>query len=195
MTKPARGRPNSRHLLVRAATELLREKGPAAVTARAVARQAGVAEATVFNNFGDLRGLLVALGREGIPEYDTLVAHIRQGPRSGVAEWLEGIVELNRVYMLAALPLSVHQLGAGPSGWVDQKELVMSTHTLLCEQLEKLSASGLINKNADVPAAAMLLVAGAAHAALSDMTAGVASVLCDDPGEMAHRIVSQLNLV
>jgi len=165
------------------------------LTARAVARRAEVAEATVFNNFSDLRGLLVAVSREGFPEYDTLLACINRGPAASVENWLAEVFELNRVYMLAALPLSMQLLVTLSNQKTSEDELVTSTHRALCEQLESLREAGQIRKDADIPAAAMLLVAGGTHAALTEFTTGMKSVLREPPGEIARRLVCQLGLV
>lgn len=200
MNKPARGRPNLRNHLIQVACELLRAQGPSALTARAVARRAGVAEATVFNNFGDLRGLLIAISREGFPEYDALIACIDRGPGTRVADWLAEVFELNRRYMLAALPLSMQQLVTlapqkSPAPKSPENRLVTFTHRTLCERLESLRAAGQIRQDADIPAAAMLLVAGGAHAALAEFTTGIKSVLSENPDELARRLVGQLGLV
>ena len=195
MNRPTRGRPSSRSLLLRVACELLREEGPSAVTAREVARRSGVAEATVFNNFGDLRGLLIAVSRQGFPEYESLIACIKGGPKAGVVDWLAEVIELNRRYMLAALPLAMHQMVTSSSEKTREDRLVTLTHKALCSQLESLRESGQIKKDVDISAAAMLLVAGGAHAALTEFTTGIKSVLNEDPGEMARRLVSQLRLV
>lgn len=195
MKKPSRGRPNLRSQLINAACELLREQGPLALTARAIAQRAGVAEATVFNNFGDLRGLLVAVGREGFPEYDTLIECIHRGPQDELVDWLIEVFELNRLYMLAVLPLSVQQLNKQEPKKKGDNALVGSIQRALCQQLEMLKENGRIRDGVDIAAASMLLVAGGGHAALTELTTGLHSVVGEDRVEVARRVVLQLGIV
>lgn len=56
---------NLREGLVRAGLELLEEVGSADISLRAVAARAGVSHAAPKNHFGDMRGLLTAIGAEG----------------------------------------------------------------------------------------------------------------------------------
>jgi AcrR family transcriptional regulator len=62
-TRPRRGRPPSggREEILRATLELIRERGMARVTTRAVAERAGVAEGSVFYHYKDRFGLLKAV--------------------------------------------------------------------------------------------------------------------------------------
>ena len=54
-----------RNALLGAAEQLLREQGPAALTLRACARQAGVSHAAPTHHFGNISGLLTALAAIG----------------------------------------------------------------------------------------------------------------------------------
>ena len=195
MNKPSRGRPSLRKQLIEAAGELLRDEGPSALTARAVARRAGVAEATVFNNFGDLRGLLVAVGREAIPEYDELMDSINSGPGASVTDWLIEVFKLNRLYILAALPLSAQQMMIKTPQQKADDILVNATQRAICSQFEMLVSAGKLKKDLDISAAAMLLMSGSGFCALCEITTGLVSPVTEDPAELARRMVAQMDLV
>jgi AcrR family transcriptional regulator len=63
-----RGRPPSggREAILRAALDLLRERGASRLTTREVARRAGVSEGSVFYHFADRSGLLTAVIEDGL---------------------------------------------------------------------------------------------------------------------------------
>jgi AcrR family transcriptional regulator len=63
-----RGRPPSggREAILRAALDLLRERGAGRLTTREVARRAGVSEGSVFYHFTDRSGLLTAVIADGL---------------------------------------------------------------------------------------------------------------------------------
>ena len=63
------GRPRVRDKILLAAAELLEQKGVTGLTTRGVAQQAGVTEASIFNNFRDKAGLLQALLKEQMSEF------------------------------------------------------------------------------------------------------------------------------
>lgn len=60
MNRRAQVRESTRHLLISAATELLRERGTAGLTMTAVARRADVAVRTVYNHFASVDKLTAA---------------------------------------------------------------------------------------------------------------------------------------
>ncbi len=66
--KKRRGRPPSgaKVAVLRCTLELLRERGVAAVTTRAVAERAGVSEGSIFYHYGDRVGLLMAVFTHGL---------------------------------------------------------------------------------------------------------------------------------
>ena len=61
MSEPASGRDATRTRIVEVAAQLLRSAGPAAVTTRAVAAEAGVQAPTIYRLFGDKDGLMEAV--------------------------------------------------------------------------------------------------------------------------------------
>ncbi|MGX6603310.1 TetR/AcrR family transcriptional regulator [Micromonosporaceae bacterium Da 78-11] len=78
-----RGRPPSggRAAILRAAVDLLRERGASRLTTKEVARRAGVAEGSVFYHFTDRAGLLTAVIDDGL----TAVQAIDDGIDTGAA--------------------------------------------------------------------------------------------------------------
>ena len=91
--------------LVRCWTRRGRRRSP-----RAVAQRAGVAEATVFSNFGDRHGLLLALVREGIPEYGAFIAQVERGPQTSIDARLIGVFHTAWAFMRATMPLTGHHV-------------------------------------------------------------------------------------
>jgi AcrR family transcriptional regulator len=62
-------KPDARHRILRAATELLAAGGRDAVTTRAVSAAAGVQPPTIYRHFGDMQGLFEAVARETLAAY------------------------------------------------------------------------------------------------------------------------------
>ena len=66
--------------LLRAAAEILRTEGLAALTLRAVARRAGVSHMAPAPHFGDLSGLLSELAAVGYGMFNDALRHARESP-------------------------------------------------------------------------------------------------------------------
>jgi AcrR family transcriptional regulator len=69
MVKTASSRAGTRSRIVGVAARLLREKGPAAVTTRGVAEEAGVQAPMIYRLFGDKDGLLEAVAEHVMATY------------------------------------------------------------------------------------------------------------------------------
>ena len=69
MVIEAAGRDSTRAKIVDTAARLLRERGPAAVTTRRVAEEAGVQAPTIYRLFGDKDGLLEAVAEHVMATY------------------------------------------------------------------------------------------------------------------------------
>ena len=84
----------NRDRILRAAHELLAERGPSALTMDAVARLAGVGKGTVFRRFGDRDGLTRALLDEPMRLFQDAFLHGPPplGPGAPPAERLEAFV-------------------------------------------------------------------------------------------------------
>jgi AcrR family transcriptional regulator len=83
-TTPPPGRPyhhgDLRRTVLTAATEVIAEQGPAALSLRGLARRAGVSHAAPAHHFGDKAGVLTALAVEGY----TLLGEALAGPDASV---------------------------------------------------------------------------------------------------------------
>ncbi|HMF65486.1 MAG TPA: TetR/AcrR family transcriptional regulator [Edaphobacter sp.] len=66
--KPTRGRPSRRPEIIAAAQELIRARGLANVTTRAIAEQAGCSEAALYVHFESRLKLLLAVLEESLPD-------------------------------------------------------------------------------------------------------------------------------
>lgn len=69
-------RAQTRRSIQRAATELYREQGASAISARAVAKRAGVSVGTIYSYFGDLAGLGQSLWEGRIARQDEVFREI-----------------------------------------------------------------------------------------------------------------------
>jgi AcrR family transcriptional regulator len=67
-TKSARGRPSRRHEILAAAEALIRTRGLASTTTRAIAEQAGCSEAALYVHFDNRLTLLLAVLEESLPD-------------------------------------------------------------------------------------------------------------------------------
>lgn len=153
--------------MLSAAERLIRRDGIAAVTTRAVAREAQVATGLLYNHFANLDGLLVALLHDRLRAAGTRLAALpaRAGTRTVrenlveiVAESLETLVGFAP---LLAILLSRPDLWAGanePAVGLDREEAIVPVRAYLQAELR----AQRIRPGSDVDAAATLLV-GACH--------------------------------
>src|SRR5260370_23724505 len=66
--KPARGRPSRRPEIIAATEALIRTRGLASTTTRAIAEQAGCSEAALYVHFNSRLTLLMAVLEESLPD-------------------------------------------------------------------------------------------------------------------------------
>ena len=176
-------RPRVRERVLRAAAALWRERGPSALTTRAVAEAAGVTEASLYNNVGDKQGLLQALRDEALPEH----GHLQQlltATTEPLPRWLEQVFLTAADYFRAVMPLAAQSL-SGPG--VDVPGAT-SPHVQLTARL-----AGLPRPPADPEALALLLLGAAMHTATTSLALG-RSALGVPEVEVARRVVAGLGL-
>ena len=82
--------------VVAAALRAIGRLGPAKVTLADVAREAGLAPATLVQRFGSKRGLLLAVARMSVDDVDACFELVRQAHRSPLAALVAGTVEMAR---------------------------------------------------------------------------------------------------
>jgi AcrR family transcriptional regulator len=91
--------------LLRATAELIEREGPAALSLREVARQAGVSHAAPAHHFGDKAGLLTALAAQG---FELFTAALRQARDAAGADPMERFAATGRAYVLFAARHRAH---------------------------------------------------------------------------------------
>lgn len=145
---PARkaGRPRNAAVdsaILRAASELLRESGPAGTTINAVARRSGVARASIYLRYPGRDALVTAAigaarGREPIPATGDLVHDIHRAAEQGVA------VMGSKAFQ-AVLPKLVEGLlmPRGRPGAISYAMIAPSRELLVGEYRELAGATGL----------------------------------------------------
>lgn len=158
----------TRERLLDAAERIIRERGIMAVTTKDIARETGLAEATLYRHFPDKTELLLAVMNERLP-VGSFLSLIRDLPqRAGedsVTETLERIATAAVTFFAQIVPLVValaadpplaarhtarlHELGAGPD----------PTHAALAAYLRLEQRLGRVRAEAS-PAAATTLLLG-----------------------------------
>ena len=166
------GRPRVRDKLLLAAGELLRDQGMSGLTTRAVAKQAGVTEASVFNNFGDKAGLIRALLQEQSDEFAAFNQALQASVVEGLPVWLAGVFVAAQNYFAVVLPLAGPQLSRGRQAEGSNPRDNFMGHAALARRLESLQKQGVVRTSADADAAALLLMGAAMHSALTVTTLG-----------------------
>ena len=187
-------RPRVRDRILTAAHQLLRDNGAAGLTTRAVAEQAGVTEASVYNNFGDKGGMLHALICEVLPEYNLFLERLAQPADMNQVTWLADVFVAARAYFQMVLPLAGSQLAIStrrkPSQQAPRREFYFGKQALI-DRLDELQRQGLLADSLDTGSLALLLMGSAMHTALTMLVHGA-----DMPGEdettLSRRVAATL---
>jgi AcrR family transcriptional regulator len=166
------GRPRVRDKILRAAGELFDEHGITGLTTRGVARQAGVTEASVFNNFGDKAGLIQSLVREQVSEFQQFSRALAASPEPDLQAWLGQVFIAACGFFRVVLPLAGPQLSRGRKAEAKQPRENYAGHAALARRLESFQQQGLVDASVDTGAAALLLMGAAMHSALTAVTLG-----------------------
>ena len=181
--------PQLRERLILAGERLLTAGGPGAVTARAVAQEAGVATGLLYHHFADFDDFLAALVLERFRAQARQVAGFpdRAGTRTvtdnlaaAAAALLESpaLAVADLVRTRAGLSVKVMgELGAGAPGMREVQRAIVG-------YLDAERRIGRIAAAADTEAAALLLM-GAAHHLLLMHGSGLS-----DPAGLARRIAA-----
>ncbi len=153
-----------------AAVAVFSEKGFARATMEEVARRAGIAKGTLYNNYRSKKELFLSLIEEGIERLESAVRRevARREDISGKLEALIGaqlsFFEEYRDYCKLLLS-EVWGLG---TRWEEQVERLRSGYIRIIRDLiEKGQAEGVIRKNLEVDAAATAVFGAVAVAALN----------------------------
>jgi AcrR family transcriptional regulator len=166
-----RGRPSTgvREAILKAATDVLAERGVAGLTTKAIATRAQVAEGSIFYHFKDRLRLLLAIVSASIPAFADVVATAsadlqRSSLREGLARLLDALEALYaQVIPVQAAILSDPELR--DTFTRRAAHLDVGPHRALppvVGYLETQRRAGRLRADADLPTLALLLV-GAAH--------------------------------
>jgi len=160
-----------RQQLLDAALDVLSREGFEAVTVEAVAKRAGVTRPVIYDQFGDLDGLLLALiDREERTALTPLLAIVGEAPTDAdpdaflveaVQRFLEAVRAAPRTWRLILMP---------PDGGSQElRERVQASRRIVAERVTDLVAWGLEHRGgpagADVEVLGRLLVAAGEDAA------------------------------
>ncbi|MEV1131803.1 helix-turn-helix domain-containing protein [Agromyces sp. NPDC049794] len=158
----------ARERILDAAATVLNQRGVAGATTRELARAAGYSEGMLYKYFSDKQELFLAVLSERMPRIELPEA----SDRSDLPSSLESIVTALLVYFTRTFPLSVsifstpdllaeHRDGVRGHGAAGPEGVVPLVVNLLVEE----QATGRIRADADLEAAAHLLVGLAFHRA------------------------------
>jgi AcrR family transcriptional regulator len=165
-TKPTRGRPSRRPEIIAATEALIRTRGLASTTTRAIAEQAGCSEAALYVHFDNRLTLLLAVLEESLPDMLLPLKSLEQSigsrtPEQNLAQALRAIFAFHErvVPMLCGLfaepPLltayreSLTTRNKGPHGAIARLQ------RYICAE----QALGRIDKSVDAETATTLLMA------------------------------------
>ncbi|HEX3372710.1 MAG TPA: TetR/AcrR family transcriptional regulator [Edaphobacter sp.] len=166
-TKPARGRPSRRPEIIAATEALIRTRGLASTTTRAIAEQAGCSEAALYVHFDSRLTLLLAVLDESLPDMLVPLKSLEQSigartPQQNLVTALRAIFVFHErvVPMLCSLFADPQLLTAyreslstrnkGPHGAIARLQRYISAEQTL----------GRIHKSIDAETAATMLMAG-----------------------------------
>jgi AcrR family transcriptional regulator len=90
---------NLREALIKAARELIKEKGPAGFTFADAARSAGVSPAAPYRHFRDREALLADVAREGFSRFEAMLT---TGWANGKPEPITAFHNIGRAYLVFA---------------------------------------------------------------------------------------------
>jgi len=165
-TKPTRGRPSRRPEIIAATEVLIRTRGLASTTTRAIAEQAGCSEAALYVHFDNRLTLLLAVLEESLPDMLLPLKALEQSigtrtPRQNLTRALRAVFAFHErvVPMLCGLFADPQLLTAyresltardkGPHGAIARLQKYISVEQSL----------GRIDKNIDAETAATMLMA------------------------------------
>jgi AcrR family transcriptional regulator len=196
LTTPASG---TRAQLVDAAERVLRAKGLARATTKEIAREAGLAEGTLYLHFADKLDLVRAVHERLLPAFIEVLRHLPARAGTGTVE--ANLTELAR----SALRLYRDLLPLGSSLFADP-ELLERFRALLARQgggphrawepvvayLRAEQALGRVAAGADPAAATLLLLGACQQLAFVELMVGPETLPFRDRPDPAPELVATL---
>jgi AcrR family transcriptional regulator len=189
----------TRAQLVEAAERVLRTKGLAKATTKEIAREAGLAEGTLYLHFADKLDLVRAVHEKLLPAFIQVVSHLPQKAGSGTVE--ANLTELAG----SALGLYRDMLPLGSSLFADP-ELLRRFRVLLADRgggphrawepvvayLRAEQALGRVAAEADPEAAALLLLGACEQLVFVELMTGPEALPFNDRPAPAPELVRTL---
>jgi AcrR family transcriptional regulator len=189
----------TRAQLVDAAERVLRTRGLARATTKEIAREAGLAEGTLYLHFADKLDLVRAVHERLLPEFIELLSHLPGRAGTGTVEG--NLTDLAR----NALGLYRDMLPLGSSLFADP-ELLGRFRVMLGERrggpqrawepviayLRAEQALGRVDPDADPPAAALLLLGACQQLVYVELMAGPETLPFRDRADPAPALVATL---
>ncbi|MGW4094110.1 TetR/AcrR family transcriptional regulator [Nocardia sp. NPDC004718] len=167
-----------RERILRATSDIIRREGLTALTTKKVATEAGCAEGTIFNHFGDKGGLLAAVLASSLPEVQSLYESADAARQLGLTEALTSVILRLIDFYRASYPLVASALaeralferyaaahrknGTGPrQAW-----------TVVRELLHRYLEEGVLRQDVDVDMLALQIVGACQNAVWIELVNG-----------------------
>jgi AcrR family transcriptional regulator len=164
--KPTRGRPSRRPEIIAATEALIRTRGLASTTTRAIAEQAGCSEAAIYVHFDSRLTLLLAVLEESLPEMLLPLKALEQSigsltPEQNLAKSLRAIFAFHQrvVPMLCSLFADPQLLTAYRESLTTRNKGPHGAITRLQKYISAEQSLGRIDKKVDAEIAATMLMA------------------------------------
>lgn len=165
-TKPARGRPSRRPEIIAATEALIRTRGLASTTTRAIAEQAGCSEAALYVHFDNRLTLLLAVLEESLPNMLLPLKSLEQSvgartPQQNLVQALRAVYAFHErvVPMLCSLFADPQLLTAYRESLTARNKGPHGTIARLQKYISAEQSLGRIDKTIDAETAATMLMA------------------------------------
>jgi AcrR family transcriptional regulator len=166
-TKPVRGRPSRRPEILAATEALIRTRGLAGTTTRAIAEQAGCSEAALYVHFDSRLTLLLAVLEESLPDMLVPLKSLEQSigsrtPHQNLVTALRAIFAFHErvVPMLCSLFSDPELLTAYRNSLASRNKGPQGAMARLQKYISAEQSLGRIRKPIDAETAATMLMAG-----------------------------------
>jgi AcrR family transcriptional regulator len=165
-TRPARGRPSRRPEIIAATEALIRTRGLASTTTRAIAEQAGCSEAALYVHFDNRLTLLLAVLEESLPDMLLPLQALEQSigtrtPQQNLAQALRAVFAFQErvVPMLCGLFAEPQLLTAYRESLTTRNKGPHGAITRLQKYISAEQSLRRIDKKIDAETAATMLMA------------------------------------
>lgn len=173
---------STRERIVEAAARVLTERGIVGATTREIARAAGCSEALLYKHFADKQEIFIAVLSEQLPRIELPATDERGRRGENLAESLAALIATLLEFFARTFPMAVSIFGA-PALLAEHREGIRSRGfgpEALIRQVERMlraeQDAGRIRRDADLDAAARMLVGFAFHRAFLSAYDGETSV-------------------